>query len=218
VEEGLAQFWALPAQAHRYAGSRAISTTSGGKKPTPAQLLKQAQADAVKQHVVAQVKSFDAAVSLAGALGLVWEDTRQVNAVIAARFIGSAAVQIDGGYAPHVPEWDQAGSRFIDALIHAHASRADGSGFAPIEALRGALGKSLHIAPSVTDALLCKSREEGDRGNVSVHLYFVENEDRMYAHDRHPLLWQGHAFDFIEVKPLTGNPSVSTRAKYTLSD
>jgi hypothetical protein len=217
VEEGLAQYWTLSAPSRRNGGSHALSAAVGRKKPTPAQLMKEAQADAVKQHAAAQVKPFDTAIALASALGLVWEDLQQANAVVAARSIGSAAVETDGGYAPNVPEWDQAGGRFIDALIHAHAARADGSGFAPIEALRGALGSSLHIAPSVTDAFLRKAREEGDRGKVPVHLYFVENEDRMYARDRHPLLWQGHAFDFIEVKPKTGSPSFSARTNHASS-
>jgi hypothetical protein len=154
---------------------------------------------------------------LASALGLVWEDLQQANAVVAARSIGSAAVESDGGFAPNVPDWDQAGSRFIDGLIRAHALRADSSGFAPVEALRGTLGSSLQIAPSVTDAFLRKAREEGDRGKAPVQLYFVENEDRMYARDRHPLLWQGHAFDFVEVKSKTGSPSFSARTNHASS-
>jgi len=215
VEDGLAQFWALPSQASHYGGSHGLSAIPGGKKPTPAQLIKQAQADALKRHAAAQVKSFDTVVTLASALGLVWRDTQQINPVVATRSIGSAAARMGDSYVPNVPAWDHVGSRFIQALIHAYTSRADGSGFATVEALRGALGTSLHIAPSVADALLRKAREEGDHGRVPVHLYFVENEDRMYAPDRHPLLWQGHAFDFVEVKPLAGSSPVGPRTNVT---
>jgi hypothetical protein len=179
--------------------------------------VKQAHADALMRHAAGKLKSLDTLVSLASAFGLAWEDVEQVNSVVAVRSIGSAAVSFDGTYSPNTLDWNQAGSRFIQALVRAHASRADGSGFATVEALRGALGQSLHIAPSIADALLRKAREEGDRGTVPVQLYFVENEDLMYAKNRRPLLWHDHAFDFIEVRPLAGSSSVSARANYTLS-
>jgi hypothetical protein len=217
LEQGLSRFLASSSQPGRDGRDNANVSAARGKKPTPAQLVKQAQSLALMRHAAGELKSLDTLVSLASTFGLVWEDVEQVNPVVTVRSIGSAATSSDGTYSPNILDWNQAGSRFIQALVRAHASRADGSGFATVESMRGALGQSLHISPSIADALFCKAREEGDRGAVPVQLYFVENEDLMYAENRHPLVWRGHAFDFIEVMPLAGSSSVSARANYTLS-
>lgn len=215
LEQGLSHFLSSSSQSGRAGGDTATLGAARGKKPTPAQLVKQAQANALTRHAAGKLKSLDTLQSLASTFGLVWDDAEQVNSVVTVRSVGTAAVPSDGTYSPNIPDWNQVRSRFIQALVGAHASHADGSGFATVESIRGALGQSLHISSAVADALLCKTREEGDRGTVPVQLYFVENEDLMYAENRHPLVWRGHAFDFIEVRPFGGTSVARARTNHT---
>jgi hypothetical protein len=177
---------------------------SGGKNPTAAQLIKAAQLRAKQQHLAGGLRSLDTVVSTCLGLGLMWTDLRQINEVLAARQMGSASIAHGESYMPHIPSWDASRMRVIDALRQAQAQRADATGYAPIGALRGAVGRMLGLSPTAVDYLLVSARDAADRGEISLSLHFEPNEDLLYSPERDPLIWRGHAYDFVEVRPVIG--------------
>jgi hypothetical protein len=173
---------------------------SAAKKPTAAQLIKSAQLRARQQHLAGGLQSLDTVVSTCLGLGLMWTDLGQINEVLAARQMGSASIAHRDSYAPHVPSWDSSRVRYIDALRTAHAARADATGYTPIGALRGALGRTLALSPAAVDYVLVSARDAGDRGEIPISLHFEPNEDLLYSLERDPLIWRDHAYDFVEVR------------------
>jgi len=172
--------------------------------PTPAQMLTAAKAAALKHHPIGNLTQaqLDKAIPTALGLGLLWTDSQRVNEVIAAQYVGAAVIPAGASYAPNTPTWAADGPSFVEALLKVQAERADSTGFATITALRGGLGQTLHIAPAVADALICEAREAGERHEASVDIHFEPDEELMYVKGRQPLLWLGHAFDFVDVHSL----------------
>jgi hypothetical protein len=201
IEQGLEKFWAqgTPARMHSTNETNGMPRT---RRATARQLLDVAKAEALARHPAGALRQLDKVVPLVRALGLLWTDTQQLNEVIAAQYVGSAASQDAGTYVPSTPTWASIRSRFIDELVRAHTAQENGSGFATIESLRGAIGRALHLAPSVVDDLICAAREAGERREVPVSLHFEPSEDLLYHRDRHPIIWLDRAFDFVEVTPL----------------
>ena len=198
IEDGVAQFWStLLSGTHQ---TRPLSSGASKRKPTPAQILAAAQASAFTHHLAGSLPRLDQLVPLAQALGLLWAASDQINSVLATSAIGSAAVKTAEGYAPNTPTWEEIGTIFLNQLVQAHRAHADSTGFASIDAIRGALGKLLHLSPTVVDALLCQARAFGDHGNGPVVLHFEEDEERISDRTRVPLQWQGRLYDFIEVR------------------
>src|SRR5262249_3440947 len=97
------------------------------------------------------------------------------------------------------------------ALTVAHKERSDSTGFAPIEALRGTLGRILALSPAAVDYVLVSARDAGDHGDVPLVLHFEPNEDLQYSPVRDPLIWRGHAYDFVEVQSNGRRAIKSTR-------
>ena len=168
-------------------------------KPTPAQRLKAAQAWAAQAHPVGSLRSLDKAVTIGLAFGLLWADVAPVNEVIGARIVGLAATESDAGYCPNILNWSHDSGIFIQALISAIAARANGSGFATIQEVRGAIGRKLSLSPASVDALLREARDAGDRHEIPIELHFEPDEDQLYTSQRDPLVWRHEAFEFITV-------------------
>ena len=199
LEEGIGEFWT------KNVGHDLPQFTGPNGKPVAAGKLPDAAAAVVLQrHPAGALKQLDKMLASAGLLGLIWTYTQQVNEVIGAMTVGSAALWDTGSFLPNTPSWDANSSRFLEALVAAHQTCANGSGYAPITALRGALGRALHISAPVADDLIRTAREAGDRGAQAVVLHFEPDEEASYARDRQPLIWKQHAFDNIEVSPRAG--------------
>ncbi len=194
VEDGIEEFWSRILRRDPPAPNGAAA-----RRPAPAKLIEIAAKAALSLHPTGVGAQADKLLPLASALGLVWMDTRQVNAVIGAEYVGSAATRRDNGYAPNTPLWATIQSRFVEELVSAHRSLADSSGFATVTSLRGALGRRLSLAYPQIDALLRQARDAEDAGRWAIHLQFEPNEDWAYRADRRPLVWQSHAFDQILV-------------------
>ncbi len=164
-----------------------------------AKAVKQALDIAIAQHPLKKIASLETLLSIAEQLGLIWTDTQQINAVLALKTIGCAAVLQDGVYVPHIPKWEEIESQFFKELMQLGTARADQSGFVTVEALRGGLGRAFHISPQIVDMLLCKAREETDKAGGPLQLFFDENEEAINAKGRHPLIWEGRTYDFVVV-------------------
>jgi hypothetical protein len=197
VEDGLAEFWTQVGGAASL--SNVAPPAAAARRPTAAKLVDNATAEALRRHPAGALKLLDKLIAMASELGLVWNDATQVNDVIAAHSTGSAAIAVDKAFVPNVPTWDDLKSRFIDALTHAHAARADGTGFVTVEALRGALGQALQLSAPIVDAMLCQARTDGDQRRSAVTLHFEPDEDATYALNRRPLIWHGRAYDQVLV-------------------
>ena len=180
-------------------GTQSAARAEGQRAPSVAKLLADARIAALVQRPGANVKNLDTVVELACALGLAWTDSRPVNDNVAIRTIGSAATRVDEAFTPRTPTWQASRHVFVPALIRAHQTADNGSGFTTIEALRGSLGQALNLAPPVVDALICEAREAGERREVELDMQFEENEDLVYRAGREPLYWRQHAFDFVDV-------------------
>jgi hypothetical protein len=200
VADGIATYQA------RYDGSR---SGHGGlpetRRPSAAQLLKSAQTAAGQHHPAGKARSLEALVSLATGLGLLWTDNNQVNSVISARQIGLAARERQQSYSPTVPNWKVNREKYVEALTVAHMERSDSTGFAPIGALRGAMGRTLALSPAAVDYVLVSARDAGDRGEIPISLHFEPNEDLLYSPQRDPLIWRDHAYDFVEAREAPSN-------------
>ncbi|MGO8947067.1 MAG: hypothetical protein ACLQUY_05270 [Ktedonobacterales bacterium] len=170
------------------------------RQPSPKQLLDTVATEALQLHPVHAVKQIDKLVLFGGALGLLWTDTEQLNAVIGIQYVGSAAVADGGAFTPYTPTWEEISSHFVQALLEAQRLREDSTRFTTIDTLRGALGRSLHVSSRVADALICVAREAGERRDAPITVHFEEDEELMYVRGRNPILWRGHAFDFVEVE------------------
>lgn len=203
IEQGLEQFWTHAAQTNGHHSLSENGTSNGAAKAqklTPKQVLDSAKARAAANHPASKLKQLDKLAPLASVLGLTWTDIEQLNDVIAAQYIGAATLQdATGACVPNTLTWDEIKWTFVPALVRAHAARENGSGFATIDALRGAIGHAIHLSPSVVDSLICAAREAGERHEAPVSLHFEPNEDMLYHRERHPLIWLDHAFDFVEV-------------------
>jgi len=195
--QGLQQFWALPALVGRRFPAP-VTRGQSTRSPTPAQLLSSAQAQA-RSFPTPGSKWLEKDVMLSE-LGLLWIGIEQVNDVIAAHYTGAAVVTVNDTMSPHTPNWEDIRAPFVAELLRAYQAHADGTGAASIADLRGALGQSLRLGPTVVDDLLCHAREAGDRHEESIRIHFEPDDDRIYAADRSPLIWRGAAYDFVEVK------------------
>ena len=166
---------------------------------TPAQRLKAARSWALQAHPAGSLNQLDKAITISLNLGLVWTDLAQVNEVIAAKSIGLAATKGASGYRPHILSWPADSTAFVKALMDAVSERANGSGFATIQEVRGALGRQLQLSPVAVDVLLREARDAGDRHEIPIELHFEPDEDQLYAQQRDPLIWREEAFEFITV-------------------
>jgi hypothetical protein len=168
-------------------------------KATPAQRLKAAQGWAMQAHPTGTLSQLDKVIAIGLAFGLLWIDVVQVNEVIGAKSIGPAAIGTGRGYRPNILNWPSDSGKFIPALTSAVATRANGSGFATIQEVRGALGRKLHLSPPAVDVLLREARDAGDRHEIPIELHFEPDEDQLYALQRDPLIWRDEAFEFVTV-------------------
>jgi|GEM_PF-6800316 len=203
MAEGIAAYQA------RYDGSRnGHAASPETKRLTAAQQLKSAQTAAGQHHPAGKTRSLEALVSLAAGLGFLWIDNNSVNSVISARQIGLASTRRQESYRPAVPEWKVNRGGYVHALTTAHAEHLDATGFTPIGALRGALGRTLALSPAAVDYVLVSAREAGDRGEIPISLHFEPNEDLLYSSERDPLIWRDHAYDFVEVRSVVDRGQV----------
>jgi hypothetical protein len=168
-------------------------------KATPPQRIKAAQTWAIQAHPAGKLKQLDKAIAVGLAFGLLWVDVPQINEVIGARSVGLAATQMGKGYRPNILSWPADSNTFVRALVNAISTRANGSGFATIQEVRGAIGRRLSLSPIAVDALLREARDAGDRHEISVELHFEPDEDQLYAVQRDPLIWRDEAFEFVTV-------------------
>ncbi len=168
-------------------------------KATPAQHIKAAQQWAMQAHPVGAMRQLDRVLTIGLAFGLLWVDVAQVNEVIAAKSVGLAAEKTDKGYKPHILRWPNDSRVFIPALVNAIVTRANGSGFATIQEVRGAIGRKLSLSPIAVDALLREARDAGDRHEIPMELQFEPDVDQIYATQRDPLVWRDGAFEFITI-------------------
>jgi hypothetical protein len=205
VEEGLAQY---ESQGSEY-GHRSAHT---GVRQTATQRLKAAGVEATNRHPVSQIPSFEKVVMLAVELGLLWTDVQPINQAIGVESIGLAAVSRDGAFIPNVPSWKEIGVRFQETLRRVYLARVDSSGLTTIATLRGGIGRELGLSAAAVDAYLRLTREAGDRGECQFTLQFEPNDDLLYAADRHPLIWHGTAFDFVELHVRQGASPVGIGA------
>jgi hypothetical protein len=197
IKEGLLDF-------RRQATTTIITTPHITYEPanpraTPPQRIKAAQAWAAQTHPAGALKQLDKAVAISLAFGLLWVDVAQVNEVIGAKSVGLAAKKTARGYRPNIVSWPGDSGKLIPALISAVSTRANGSGFATIQEVRGALGRKLHLSPAAVDALLREVRDAGDRHEIPIELHFEPDEDQLAAIQRDPLIWREEAFEFITV-------------------
>jgi hypothetical protein len=194
AQEGITRYLAL-------AGTPALSLDSTG---TPAAQIKRLAEQYLAFHPAGQLKGIDKLIALAEQLGLIWTHAQRVSSVVVVRKHGLAA-QPGGnkGYAPRIPEWPAYAPTFAKQLIKAHAQVADSSGFAAIEDLRGMLGEDLGLSAPVIDDFIGRLRDAADRREVPIRLHFEEDEEMLYEKGRHPLIWHGRAFDFVEVVALS---------------
>jgi hypothetical protein len=168
-------------------------------KATAPQRIKAAQTWASQAHPAGALRQLDKAVATSLAFGLLWVDTIQINEVIAARSIGLAATRTSRGFHPNSKSWPSDSAKIIPALIDAVSTRANGSGFATIQEVRGTIGRTLSLSPIAVDALLREARDAGDRHEIPIELHFEPDEDQLYAIQRDPLIWREEAFEFITV-------------------
>jgi hypothetical protein len=168
-------------------------------KPTPAQRVKAAQSWAIKAHPAGALKQLDKVIAIGLAFGLLWVDITQINETIGAKAVGLAATKTFRGYRPNILSWPGDSGRFIPALISAISTRDNGSGFATIQEVRGAIGHKLDLSPVAVDALLREARDAGDRHEIPIELHFEPDEDQLYTIQRDPLVWREGAFEFITV-------------------
>lgn len=176
-----------------------IAYEPASPKPTSAQRVKAAQSWAIKAHPVGALKQLDKVVAIGLAFGLLWVDITQINETVGAKAVGLAATKTVRGYRPNILSWPGDSGRFIPALISAVSTRDNGSGFATIQEVRGAIGHKLDLSPVAVDALLREARDAGDRHEIPVELHFEPDEDQLYAVQRDPLVWREGAFEFITV-------------------
>jgi hypothetical protein len=130
---------------------------------------------------------------------LLWVDVTQVNEVIGAKSVGLAAIKTAKGFRPNIHAWPRDSGKILPALISAVTARANGSDFATIQEVRGALGRKLYLSPAAVDALLREARDAGDRHEIPIELHFEADEDQLYAIERDPLIWREEAFELITV-------------------
>jgi hypothetical protein len=173
---------------------------SGRQKQTASQRLKEAITEATKRHPVSTIAGVEKIIPLAAALGLLWIDRVQVNEALGIESVGTATTQQDGAVFPNAPDWRTMSAQFTELLLNTHFTRMYGSGFSSIDALRGGVGRVLRLSPPVVDALICRARVAGDRGESPVRLQFEANDDLSYTPGRRPLIWENTAFDFVEVR------------------
>lgn len=197
VEEGIEEFWSRILRRDPPAPNGAAA-----RRPAPAKLIETAAKAALSLHPAGVVAQTDKLLPLASALGLVWMDIRQVNEVIGAQYVGSATSRGESGFASRAPSWEGIRDRFVEELVRAHRARNDGTGFATVASLRGAIGRALHIAQPVVDDLMRSARDAGDQGKLPVLVHFEPDEELLYATERQPLFWRQHAYDFVEVRPI----------------
>lgn len=196
LKEGLHEFQ------RQMTGTRltpSVSYEPASLKATPAQRLKAAQTWAAQAHPAGTLKQIDKAVAVGVAFGLLWVDVVQINEVIGSQSIGLAATSTAAGYRPNILSWPDDSGAFIPALISAISSRANGSGFATIQDVRGAIGRALQLSPIAVDIVLRQARDAGDRHEIPIELHFEPDEDQLYAQQRDPLIWREEAFEFITV-------------------
>ena len=206
VEEGIDQFLQRMPQQNGHAIAKPAAS-KGARKPTAGQILAAAQAATAASHPAGALRNFSSLIPVATALGLLWTDNEQINDVVAAHSIGSAASNTVNGYVPNTPTWEQIGSAFVPGLVQAYDSCADRSGFATIEAVRGFFGRTLQLAPPIVDDLLRTTRELGDERQLSFTVQFEPNDELIHSKARHPLIWRRHAYDFLELRPSNANLS-----------
>ena len=153
----------------------------------------------MQAHPAGTLKQLDKAIAISLAFGLLWVDIAQVNEVIGIKSVGLAATRTARGYCSNILSWPSDSGKFISALISAVSTRANGSGFATIQEVRGAIGRKLDLSPVAVDALLREARDAGDRHEIPIELHFEPDEDQLYAIHRDPLVWREGAFEFITV-------------------
>ena len=195
IKEGLSDYHR---QATTIITSLHITYEPTNPKPTPAQRIKAAQSWAMQAHPVGALKQLEKAVAIGLAFGLLWWILLQVNEVIGIKSIGLAATKTAKGYRPNILSWPSDSDKFIPALISAISTRANGSGFATIQEVRGAIGRKLDLSPVAVDVLLREAREAGDRHEIPLELHFEPDEDQIYAIQRDPLVWREGAFSSLQ--------------------
>ena len=193
-EEGLREY---RRQARDLASEPTVPYEPTSAKATLAQQIKAAQAWAAQAHPAGRLKQLDKAVTIGLAFGLLWVDTAQINEVIGAKTVGLASTRTALGYRPNVLRWPDDSGAFTQALVTAIVTRSNGSGFATVQEVRGAIGRKLNLSPSAVDALLRETRDAGDRHEIPIELHFEPDEDQLYASQRDPLVWRHEAFEFI---------------------
>jgi hypothetical protein len=181
-------------------------------RQTASQALKAAATQATRRHSVGGIPSLEKLLLLAADLGLLWRDVDQINQALGVESFGTATQVRDGATIPNVPRWEDIEVRFTATLTRVYRQRVDSSGFATIQALRGGIGRELHLSWKVVDALLCSARDHGERGESTFLLQFEPNDDLLYAKGRQPLIWQRTAFDFIEVRQIAGSATFPSTA------
>ncbi len=195
IKEGLGDYQRQTTITH----TSKIAFEPASPKPTPAQRVKAAQSWAMQAHPAGALKQLDKVVAISLAFGLLWVDIAQINEVIGAKMVGIAATKTVSGYRPNILSWPGDSGKFIPALISAISTRDNGSGFATIQEVRGAIGRKLDLSPVAVDALLREARDAGDRHEIPIELHFEPDEDQIYNIQRDPLVWQEGAFEFITV-------------------
>lgn len=193
-EEGLREY---RHQARNLASEPTVPYEPTSAKATLAQQVKMAQAWAAQAHPAGRLKQLDKAVAIGLAFGLLWVDVAQVNEVIGAKTVGLASTRTALGYRPNILRWPDDSDAFTQALVTAIVTRSNGSGFATVREVRGAVGRKLNLSPSAVDALLRETRDAGDRHEIPIELHFEPDEDQLYASQRDPLVWRHEAFEFI---------------------
>jgi hypothetical protein len=169
-------------------------------RQTASQTLKLAATQATRHHPASQTPSFDKIVALASDLGLLWRDVTPVNEALGIEIIGSATVRREDVYTPNIPQWEAIWPNFQVVLERTYTARVDNSGFVTIGAVRGGIGRELALSAPVVDAFLGRTRDAADRGECPFTLQFEPDDDLLYAANRKPLIWEGSAFDFVELQ------------------
>jgi hypothetical protein len=179
-------------------------------RQTATQKLKQVATEATQRHPTSVLPSLEKLWLLAADLGVVWKDVKQINQSLGIESIGPATQSHNGTDLPNIPRWEDICKRFTDVLLRVYLERVDSSGFVTIQALRGGIGRELHLSWKVVDCFLGLARDQGDQGQGSLTLQFEPNDDLLYAAGRQPLIWQGTAFDFVEVRRVPGGAGASS--------
>lgn len=200
------------AQLERDSNVPAAPPAQASTRQTASQTLKVAATQTTRRHPAGQTPVFDKIAILAADIGLLWRDVTPVNEALGIETIGSATQRREEVYTPYIPQWEAIRQKFEASVQRTYSARVDTSGFVTIGALRGGIGRELALSTPVVDTFLNLARDAADRGEGPFTLQFEPDDDLLYAADRKPLIWEGAAFDFIEVQARQRATSSSDRA------